>query len=305
MSLLPSKPDTSAADEPAPQVVGVDSDRADDLLSALSSTTAREILTALHEDPAPPSALADRVDTSLQNTQYHIENLENAGAVEVIDTVYSEKGREMDVYAPADRPLVIFAGEEGQSRGLRAALSDLLGGIVAIALGALVVQEAFGRSVVARLFRSLAGGTGDAGGGAAPPATSGDDGAAATATPTPTGEPTATPAPEEGVDGFTSEDVTTTAAEMTDGGATATPAATSTPTPAADSTGAATSTPAATSTATPTPTEVATEAARTATETVAGGGGSGFDIGALPPGVLFFMGGLLALLVVVTLAYTR
>jgi len=303
MSLLPSKPDTSAADEPAPQVVGVDSDRADDLLSALSSTTAREILTALHEDPAPPSALADRVDTSLQNAQYHIENLENAGAVEVIDTVYSEKGREMDVYAPADRPLVIFAGEEEQSRGLRAALSDLLGGIVAIALGALVVQEAFGRSVVARLFRSLAGGTGDAGGGAAPPATSGDDGAAATSTPT--AEPASTPTPEGGAGGLTSEDVTTTAAEMTDGGATATPAATSTPTPAADSAGAATSTPAATSTATPTPTEVATEAARTATETVTGGGGSGFDIGALPPGVLFFMGGLLALLVVVTLAYTR
>jgi DNA-binding transcriptional ArsR family regulator len=111
MSLLPSRPDASPSDDAGPRVIGVDSEDADDVLSALSSGTARDLLAALHEEPAPPSELADRVDTSLQNAQYHLDKLQRAGAVEVVDTAYSAKGREMDVFAPADQPLVIFAGD--------------------------------------------------------------------------------------------------------------------------------------------------------------------------------------------------
>jgi len=123
MSLLPSKPDITAAKDAEPRVVGVESDDADDLLSALSSETARHLLGELHDDPAPPGELADRVGTSLQNAQYHLENLQEAGAVEVVDTAYSQKGREMDVYAPADQPLVIFAGDEEKSTSIRTALT--------------------------------------------------------------------------------------------------------------------------------------------------------------------------------------
>ena len=145
MSLLPSEPDTSAADSDAePRVIGVDSDDADDVISALSSETARKLLAELHEEPAPPSKLADRADTSLQNAQYHLEKLQTAGAVSVVDTAYSAKGREMDVYAPADEPLVIFAGDQEQSSGLKAALSRFIGGFGALALGSLAVQELYG-----------------------------------------------------------------------------------------------------------------------------------------------------------------
>ena len=176
MSLLPSKPDTAAADEAEPRVVGVESDDADELLSALSSATARRLLGELHEEPAPPAELSERVDTSLQNAQYHLEKLEGAGAVTVVDTAYSEKGREMDVYAPADQPLVIFAGNDDDTTSIRTALTRLLGG-----LGAL-----FGTS------------SDSAGGGAAgttPTPTVAD--AAAARTPTPAAE-TATPAPSGG-----------------------------------------------------------------------------------------------------------
>ncbi|MFB6139196.1 MAG: ArsR/SmtB family transcription factor [Halosimplex sp.] len=148
MSLLPSKPDTAAAEDAEPRVVGVESDDADDLLSALSSGTARRLLGELHEDPAPPAELADRVDTSLQNAQYHLENLEEAGAVEVVDTAYSQKGREMDVYAPADRPLVIFAGDREKSTTIRSALSRLLGAVGLLAAVSLAVQALSGRDLV-------------------------------------------------------------------------------------------------------------------------------------------------------------
>jgi len=143
MSLLPSRPDTSSTDA-EPRVIGVDSDDADDVISALSSGTARELLAELHEEPAPPAELADRVDTSLQNAQYHLEKLQSAGAVSVVDTAYSAKGREMDVYAPADQPLVIFAGEDDETTGLKAALSRLLGGVGLLGIGSLAVQRLYG-----------------------------------------------------------------------------------------------------------------------------------------------------------------
>ncbi|MCQ4333032.1 helix-turn-helix domain-containing protein [Natronomonas sp. F2-12] len=162
MSLLPSTPEISADSEP--RVVGLDSEEADDLMAALSSGTARQVLSELHEEPAPPGELADRVDTSLQNAQYHLEKLEAAGAVEVVGTAYSEKGREMSVYGPADSPLVIFAGEEERASGLKSAISRLFGGFLALAVGAVAVQTLFGDTAEETAVRTDGdGGGGDAG----------------------------------------------------------------------------------------------------------------------------------------------
>ena len=147
MSLLPSSPELSSDGDP--RVVDLDSEAADELIAALSSETARNILTTLHEEPAPPSELADSVDTSLQNAQYHLEKLEDASAIEIVGTAYSEKGREMSVYAPADSPLVIFAGEKERASGLRAAVSRLFAGFLALALGGAIVQTLFGDDLLA------------------------------------------------------------------------------------------------------------------------------------------------------------
>ena len=170
--LLPSTPDLSAAEESAPRVIGIDGDEADDLLSAMSSGTARSLLSALHDEPATPSELAARVDTSLQNAQYHLGNLADAGMIEVIDTVYSEKGREMKVYAPADRPLVVVAGGEEQTRSLRSAVSRLLGSVLALALASVLVQTAL------RGFPLGFGMAGAGGADGAAPADGGDGGGA-------------------------------------------------------------------------------------------------------------------------------
>lgn len=144
MSLLPSRPDAGPAEDAGPRVVGVYDSAADDVLDALSSGTARQILAELHEDPAPPSELAERVDTSIQNVRYHLEKLEDCGAVEVVDTGYSEKGREMDIYAPADQPLVVFAGDREQRSTLRTALKRLLGAVGLLAVTSVLVQALFG-----------------------------------------------------------------------------------------------------------------------------------------------------------------
>ena len=138
--ILPSTPDLGSPEDREPRVLGVDADDAEDVLSALSSDTARAVLAALHREPGPASDVADRVDTSLQNAQYHLKRLREAGLVEVGGTAYSEKGREMDVYAPADRALVLVAGREEDTRGLKGTLKRLLGGVGVVALVSVLIE---------------------------------------------------------------------------------------------------------------------------------------------------------------------
>ncbi|VTT87886.1 Transcriptional regulator, ArsR family [Halorubrum sp. DM2] len=160
--LLPSLPDATP-EEREPRVVGVDDDEADDLIAALGSETARAILSTLHDRPATKSELADEVDTSLQNVQYHLSRLDDADLVDVVDTAYSEKGREMDVYAAADEPLVLFAGGSEESTGIKTALMRLLGGYGLIGLAAVAAQRLLAvGSLGGSRFTARSGG-GDAG----------------------------------------------------------------------------------------------------------------------------------------------
>ncbi|WP_144920100.1 ArsR/SmtB family transcription factor [Halorubrum salsamenti] len=162
--LLPSLPDATPEDR-EPRVVGVDDDDADELIAALGSETAREILTRLHDEPATKSELADAVDTSLQNVQYHLSKLDGADLVDVVDTTYSEKGREMEVYAAADEPLVLFAGGSEASRGIKSALMRLLGGYGIIGLAAVAAQRVLSvTGPTARVSRSTDGSAGSDGG---------------------------------------------------------------------------------------------------------------------------------------------
>lgn len=290
MSLLPSRPDITTDGEP--RVVGLDSEEADDLMSVLSSTTARRLLSELHEEPAPPAELAMRLDTTLQNTQYHLENLSDAGVIEVVGTAYSEKGREMNVYGPTDEPLVIFAGDQTRTPGLRDVISELFGWMLGLAVVSLVVQQLFGTSL-------LELGSGDDAAPASAADAGGDGGTAATDTPAPTAEPTA----EDSADGGdvniaeTGTDTPTPEAEPT-------PVPESTPAPEPEPTTTPTDTPVAEPTVNPTETPMPTDMP---TETpVADALDPGIDalLGTgLPPGLAFFLGGSLILVAVVALHY--
>lgn len=94
------------------RVLSLTDDDAAGLIGALSSETARALLTELESDPATASELADAVSTSLQNVRHHLGNLADAGLVRVAGTRYSVKGREMKVYATATESLVVCAGAD-------------------------------------------------------------------------------------------------------------------------------------------------------------------------------------------------
>ncbi|GAB3312439.1 hypothetical protein GCM10027355_03800 [Haloplanus salinarum] len=130
------------------RVLSLTDDDAEDLIGSLSSETARSILTALEERPATASELAETVSTSLQNVRHHLGNLEEAGLVEVADTRYSVKGREMKVYAPTQDSLVVCVGADDDKERFLDSLERFVGALAVLAVGALAVQRAFGTGVV-------------------------------------------------------------------------------------------------------------------------------------------------------------
>ncbi|MEF8840036.1 MAG: helix-turn-helix domain-containing protein [Haloarculaceae archaeon] len=138
--LLPSDSEVRAEQSGELRTLWLDSEEAGDLLSSIACDTARDVLTALHEEPATASETADRVDTSLQNARHHLGNLEDAGLVRVADTRYSSKGREMNVYAPSEDPMVVFVGRQDDGEGLLDSLRQFAPVVATLALASLLVQ---------------------------------------------------------------------------------------------------------------------------------------------------------------------
>lgn len=160
-------PFTTSAESKAEEarLVDIADDAADEVFAALSSGTARAAYRSLHEEPRTTSDLADVTDTSLQNCRYHLDNLQDAGLVEVVDTWYSERGTEMKVYAPTDTSLVVFAGDDDDRETLWTLVRNLVGGVAVLGLASVAVERLATRGLP---FAPRAGdGSGPTGGDAA------------------------------------------------------------------------------------------------------------------------------------------
>lgn len=273
--LLPFRSDeTTPTPEQPPRVVDLDSDDADQVFGALSSDTARRIYTCLHEEPRTPSDIAEEIDSSIQNVRYHLEKLEDAGLIDVVDVWYSSRGNEMNVYAPKSGPLIV-SGDEQRSSRLRSALSRFVGGVGVLAAASLFVQYGLPRL----LGRTGWGATGGSTGAAEPTGGGGDDAEFVAQDANETG----TTAAGEGDVELAAETSTSTAQPTaTDGGDVG----------AFDQ-----------STTTETYEMADAPAAETTTDAAAGGADtatSGADalLSTIEPGLLFFAGGLLVLTLV-------
>lgn len=74
---------------------------------AMSSATASTLLNLLSEGPMTATDLADRTDIPLTTIKYHLENLQDAGLIEVADVRWSEKGRQMKRYRVIQKDIII------------------------------------------------------------------------------------------------------------------------------------------------------------------------------------------------------
>ena len=148
-----------AGTDERPRVLAMADEETDEVLDALASDNGRSALRVLFEEPSTPSEIAARIDTSVQNVHYHVTNLRDAGLVEPVDTVYSEKGNEMTVYGPTSDPLV-FVGDERRTPRIEQSLTGVVGGLALLGVASLFVQWGAKRLL-------SAGGTGPTGVGPA------------------------------------------------------------------------------------------------------------------------------------------
>jgi predicted ArsR family transcriptional regulator len=128
-------------DENHPDVLTIDDEMTDEVLSSVSSETARRILTSVHDTPKIPIDLAEELDTTTQNIRYHLDNLEDAGLVEVGDICYSEKGREMYVYEPSDAPSMLVFGKETDTTRMRKVLTKVSSSVGPAAIAVVFVAK--------------------------------------------------------------------------------------------------------------------------------------------------------------------
>lgn len=97
-SVFPIRPSIDHTPRAASSV-DLEDDESTNVLEALASGTARSILSALGSGPATASEIAEAVETSPQNAHYHLTKLKDAGLITDVGTWYSEKAKEMTVYA--------------------------------------------------------------------------------------------------------------------------------------------------------------------------------------------------------------
>jgi DNA-binding transcriptional ArsR family regulator len=124
--LLPTGTDATVDRSDDPEVLCIDDEATRDVFTTLSSETAYAVFRMLNEEPATPPSVAERLDLSIQNAHYHLGNLEDAGLIEVADTCYSEKGREMDVFVVAEDPTLVFLGTSDDRPSLKRAVKSLV-----------------------------------------------------------------------------------------------------------------------------------------------------------------------------------
>ena len=138
--LLPA-PDPDPDYQNVAETLELTGEEADQVFDALSSPTSRSVLRALYDDPLPPADLAEEFDTSVQNTHYHLRKLEGANLVEAIETTYSSRGVEMDIYAPTNEALVLLTGRPSRTEQIRSLLQRFLGGVAILTIVSLLIHN--------------------------------------------------------------------------------------------------------------------------------------------------------------------
>lgn len=95
------------------------------ITQTISNETAMQILEVLADGPISTSAIAKKLDIPLTTVQYNIEKLIDAGLAKVEKTKYSEKGREVKLYSPAKR-FIVLVPEKSSGQAVIDALKKYL-----------------------------------------------------------------------------------------------------------------------------------------------------------------------------------
>ncbi|MBU4374397.1 MAG: helix-turn-helix domain-containing protein [Euryarchaeota archaeon] len=109
------------------------------ITQVISNDTARQIIELLADAPLSASDIADRLHAPLTTIIYNLENLESVGLVKVERIKYSEKGREVKIYAPV-RKLIVVVPEKTDKKSVADVLRKYLGVILAAVLASSLIE---------------------------------------------------------------------------------------------------------------------------------------------------------------------
>ena len=117
-------------------------ERAQKIGKAISSQTANDILHLISEEPRTASELTDTLHIPMSTIKYHLDNLLSAGLLEVRETRYSVKGREIKVYAVRNQ-LLIVAPKLANIRSILLKYASLFGVVILASLVMLAILPLF------------------------------------------------------------------------------------------------------------------------------------------------------------------
>lgn len=130
------------------------------ITQVISNDTARQIIQLLADAPLSASDIAGRLQVPLTTIVYNLENLENVGLVKVERIKYSEKGREVKIYAPV-RKLIVVVPEKTDRKSVTDILRKYIGVILAAVLASSFI-EFFGRIAEKNRILEISGESTDA-----------------------------------------------------------------------------------------------------------------------------------------------
>lgn len=105
-------------------------DESKKITQVISNDTARQIIELLADSPLSANDIAQRLQAPLTTITYNLENLESVGLIKVEKIKYSEKGREVKIYAPVKK-LIVLVPEKTDRRSVGDLLRKYIGVIMA------------------------------------------------------------------------------------------------------------------------------------------------------------------------------
>jgi len=109
------------------------------ITQVISNDTARQIIELLADSALSASDISERLRAPLTTITYNLENLESVGLIKVERIKYSEKGREVKIYAPV-RKLIVIVPEKTESKSVADILNKYLGVILASVLASSLIE---------------------------------------------------------------------------------------------------------------------------------------------------------------------
>ncbi len=115
------------------------------ITQVISNDTARKIIELLADAPLSASDIAERLATPLTTIVYNLENLESVGLIRIDKIKYSEKGREVKIYAPV-RKLIVVVPEKTDRKSIGDILRKYVGVLLAAVLASSIIEFLFFRA---------------------------------------------------------------------------------------------------------------------------------------------------------------